>query len=387
MKITVICEVLGKANNGTTIAAMNLINHLIKKKYDVKVVCPDVDKKDKENYYVIPVAKFGFLANKILDMNNIVVAKFDRTTIYEAVKDADIVHIMIPIFIAKKTAKLLKELDIPISAGFHAQAENLTAHIGMKNVPLANHLTYKFYYNNLYKYVDGIHYPTQFIRDYFEREMKIKTNGYVISNGVNDLYKVTPSEKPDQFKDKFCILFTGRYSKEKSHMVLFKAIEKSKYKDKIQLICAGDGPLKKKLAKYTAKHLTNMPIFQFFKREELLKIINYCDLYCHPAEIEIEAISCLEAICCGLVPIIANSPRCATKAFALDERSLFKVNDSKDLAQKIDYFIEHPEEKMKLRQKYLENSKSFNQEHCMEQMEQMFFDIIKKHNEEKHEKN
>ena len=68
------------------------------------------------------------------------------------------------------------------------------------------------------------------------------------------------------------------------------------------------------------------------------------DLYCHPAEIEAEAISCIEAIACGKVPIIANSPRCATKAFAVDERSLFKVNDSKDLARKIDHFIEHPEE-------------------------------------------
>lgn len=387
MKVTIICEVLGEANNGTTIAAMNLINYLTKKGHDVKVVCPDADKKNKENYYIIPTAHFGPLANKILEMNKIVVAKYDKTTIYDAVKDADIVHIMIPVFIARQTAKLLKSLDIPISAGFHAQAENLTAHIGMKNVKFANHLTYKFYYKNLYQYVDGIHYPTQFIRDYFEREMKISTNGYVISNGVNDIYRSKPSEKPGEFKDKFCILFTGRYSKEKSHMVLFKAIEKSKYKDKIQLICAGDGPLKKKLVKYASKHLPNMPLFKFFTRAELLDVINYADLYCHPAEIEIEAISCLEAICCGVVPIIANSPRCATKAFAIDERSLFEVNNSDDLAKKIDYFIENPEEKAKLRQRYLENSKAFDQEHCMELMEQMLFDLIEKHKMKKNEEN
>ncbi|MCH5171745.1 MAG: glycosyltransferase [Erysipelotrichales bacterium] len=387
MNVTVVCEVLGEANNGTTIAAMNLINYLTKKGHNVKVVCPDADKRGKENYYIIPVANLGHILNKVLEMNKIVAAKYDKTTIYDAVKDADIVHIMIPVFIARKTAKLLKSLDIPISAGFHAQAENLTAHLGMKNFHFANHLTYLFYNKNLYKYVDGIHYPTQFIRDYFEKEIKKTTNGYVISNGVNDIYRVRPSVKPKEFEDKFCILFTGRYSKEKSHMVLLKAIEKSKYKDKIQLICAGDGPLKKKLVKYSEKHLTNMPMFNFFTREELLDVINYSDLYCHPAEIEIEAISCLEAICCGLVPVIANSPRCATKAFAIDERSLFKVNDSDDLAQKIDYFIENPDEKEKLKKQYLENSTAFDQEHCMELMEKMLFDLVEKHKAKANEKN
>ena len=45
MKITIICDVLGRENNGTTIAAMNLIRSLKSKGHDVTVVCPDEDKK------------------------------------------------------------------------------------------------------------------------------------------------------------------------------------------------------------------------------------------------------------------------------------------------------------------------------------------------------
>ncbi|MBQ0099864.1 MAG: hypothetical protein KBS91_04905 [Firmicutes bacterium] len=45
MKITIIAEVLGEANNGTTIACLNLINYLKSKGHEVKVVCPDQDKK------------------------------------------------------------------------------------------------------------------------------------------------------------------------------------------------------------------------------------------------------------------------------------------------------------------------------------------------------
>ena len=44
MKISIICDVLGAENNGTTIAAMNLIRSLKAKGHDVKVVCPDEDK-------------------------------------------------------------------------------------------------------------------------------------------------------------------------------------------------------------------------------------------------------------------------------------------------------------------------------------------------------
>ena len=39
MTITVVCDVLGEENNGTTIAAMNLIRSL-KAKAEVRVICP-----------------------------------------------------------------------------------------------------------------------------------------------------------------------------------------------------------------------------------------------------------------------------------------------------------------------------------------------------------
>ena len=159
-------------------------------------------------------------------------------------------------------------------------------------------------------------------------------------------------------------------------MVLLRAVEKSKYSDRIQLFFAGNGPKYQKIKSYGDKHLKNPPIINFYSRTDLVKLINFCDLYCHPAEIEIEAIACLEAICCGLVPIISDSPRCATKSFALDERCLFRVNDSLDLAAKIDYFIENPAKIQKLRQLYLNESTSFEQTACMEKMEQMLMDQI-----------
>ncbi|MCQ2387646.1 MAG: glycosyltransferase [Clostridia bacterium] len=381
MKIAVFCEVLGEANNGTTIAALNLIDYLKKKGHDVRVICPDEDKRGLEGYYILPSHKKDLLG-LITRKNDIILPIFDSKIMEEAIKDVDVVHFMIPLYISKKASKFAQKKGKVITAGFHAQAENVSSHLLALKSKLVNHLIYKWQYKSLYSRANAIHYPTQFIRDIFEGHIKKQTNGYVISNGVNSIFKPIKVEKPIELKDKFCILFTGRLSKEKSHMVLLKAVSKSKYKDKIQLLFAGNGPLQKKIERYSKKHLSNQPIINFYSREELLKVINYCDLYCHPSIAEIEAISCLEAITSGLVPIIANSPLCATKSFAIDERCLFKVEDSTDLASKIDYFIENPEEVKKLRERYLAESVKFDQENCMKQMEEMFEKEISRRKDE-----
>ncbi len=376
MKIAIVCEVLGEANNGTTLAALNLINYLKSSGHDVRVICPDENRRGLPGFYILPKAG---LVNLLVKRNKLYLAKFDQNVVYEAVHDVDIVHFMVPLFIARRTSKYIKSLGIPITAGFHAQAQNLTSHIGLLHNDFWNHWVYGWYDRNLFCRVQAIHYPTQFIRDVFEKAVGRKTNGYVISNGVNDMFKPAPQPKPEVLKDKYCIVFTGRYSKEKSQMTLLKAVSKSKYEDKIQLILCGNGPAENQLRSWASKHLTNQPIMSFFSRGELLSILNYSDLYCHPAEAELEGIACLEAIACGLVPVIADSADCATKNFALDPHCLFPVNDSDSLASRIDWFIEHPEEKAKLRERYIAESVRYDQTQCMKAMENMFLtEMVKK---------
>jgi len=375
MKIAIICEVLGRANNGTTIAALNLINYLKSQGHDVRVVCPDEDKRGLPGYYILPKAKF---VNWIFKKNNLNLAMFDEKVVYDAVHDADIVHFMIALFISRKASKYVASLGLPITGGFHAQSQNFASQVGMLHNKAFNKWAYHWYDGNVFCRARAIHYPTQFIRDIFENAVGRKTNGYVISNGVNDIFISAPCEKPKELQGKFCILFTGRLAKEKSHFTLLKAVRKSKYRSNIQLIFAGDGPEYEKITAWSKANLPIQPIINFFSREDLVKMINCCDLYCHPAEAEIEGIACLEAISCGLVPLIADSPDCATKEFALDEKCLFRVNDSTDLANKIDWFIEHPEQKKELSSKYLEKRLRFNQTQCMQQMEDMFLTEISK---------
>ncbi len=69
MNVTVVCDVLGSENNGTTIAAMNLIRALKDKGHQVNVVCPDTDRQGESGFYVTPKMHFGRFIDKYVEKN------------------------------------------------------------------------------------------------------------------------------------------------------------------------------------------------------------------------------------------------------------------------------------------------------------------------------
>ena len=371
MIVTVVCDVLGAENNGTTIAAMNLIRSLRARGHTVRVVCPDESRRGREGVWVVPAVNFGPL-NGYVRHNGVTIGRGDRSILREAIADADIVHLMIPFSLSRAALRCAKECGKPVSAGFHCQAENITSHLFLMNSGLASRAAYRAMYRLIYRHVDAIHYPTQFIRDVFEAEVG-PTPGYVISNGVNSRFVPGTDERPEAWKDRFVILSTGRYSREKSQEVLIEAVRRCRHEGEIQLVLAGAGPLESALRK-AGSALTHPPELRFFSREELLRVIHSADLYVHAAEIEIESIACLEAISCGLVPVIADSPRSATRAFALEEGNLFRCNDPQALAERIDWWIEHPEERRRSSQAYRGFTRQFEQEKCMDAMERMLLE-------------
>lgn len=369
MKVTFICDVLGEANNGTTLAAMNLINHLKDSGHQVTVVSPD---KRRENGYISLDTFKLWPASKILENNGVYFAKPDEKILTDAIKDADVVHLLIPMPLSVASVKIARELGKPITASFHCQAENVTSHLGLMNSSSANHLIYEAFYQHVYRYCDAVHYPTQMIREIFENDVKHKTNAYIISNGVNDAF-VPPVARAKN--EKFTIVCSGRYSREKAQQQLIEAVAASKHKDDIHIILAGDGLRKKYLAR-RIKMLNVDAEMRFFSRSEMVNTLQSADLYVHTAIVEIEAIACMEAICCGLVPVICNSKRSATRFFAIGDNTLFEENNIADLTSKIDYWYEHPDKRLERFNDYSELRHGFSQKECMKRMEQMLLDTI-----------
>lgn len=368
MKIAIIADVLGKPNNGTSIATYNLINAMKEKGHDVKVVCPDVDKKGKEGYYIAPVKHLGHFLDQIVEKNGVVWAKRDDELLYEVIRDVDVVHVEMAYSLGNAAADIAKKLGKPLTASFHCQAENFTSHIFMMNSALVNKITYKIFYRCLFSKCDAVHYPTRFIKDEFESQIGKKTPGVVISNGVNKEF--FGNERIAKKSDKFEIVCTGRFCAEKAQSVLIEAVNKSAHKSKIKILFAGAGPDKDKLVRLAKKRGVDAD-FTFYDRENLKTLLLSADLYVHTAAAEIEAISCLEAIVSGLVAVICNSEKSATRYFAADEKCLFKKGSPTDLAAKIDFFIEHEDERVRTAEKYEGMIRAFDLARSMDEMEKM----------------
>lgn len=375
MVITIVTDVLGAENNGTTITAKRLIENLKKRGNVVKVVSPW--ETDEPGYYGVGKRSF-WIFNNYVAKNGVVLAKVNKKILREAMTGSDIVHIILPFQLGIAAEKVAKELDIPTTSGYHCQAENVTAHFGLQNIEFVNRFIYRRFYRKFYKRQKFVHCPSQFIAK------ELRKNGYgmdlrVISNGVADDYYQKTVQKPQALEDKFIILTIGRLAHEKRHDILIDAIKLSKHEKDIQLIIAGLGPLEKQTRQW-GESLINRPIISFYPKQELVDIINYADLYAHPADIEIESIACIEVISCGLVPIISDSRKSAANSFALLDENLFKAGSASDLAKKIDYLIDHPEIKRIIQKKYLDYAKPFQIDACVDKMEKMFHDAIDNHN-------
>lgn len=201
MRVTVICDVLGEANNGTTLAALNLIRYLREKGHTVTVVAPG--KQTDIAHIEVPILNLGSFCNAILRKNGVCLAKVDKNILDQAIRGADVVHLLLPFPLSWAALKIAQKYGIPCTASFHCQAENITAHIGLMNNRLVSHWIYKAFYHKVYRYCAAVHYPTDFIRQVFESQTH-PTHAYVISNGVNDMF--VPAQVVRRMKSsRFCV--------------------------------------------------------------------------------------------------------------------------------------------------------------------------------------
>ena len=119
------------------------------------------------------------------------------------------------------------------------------------------------------------------------------------------------------------------------------------------------------------------PDFGFHSLEELENIYHRSDLYIHCATVEVEGLSCMEAIELGLVPVIATGDLTATAQYALSEKSKFKARNARELAKRIDWWLEHDDERRTEARKYLGMGKQYDIHKSIDKLVQMYDDVMK----------
>lgn len=366
--------------NGICTAVLALCRRLKESGIEARLMaCENPDPSGPQPEYPLKHFKFPFF-EPLIYANGFRYATFSRHTATEAIGWADVVHLCEGFPLEAMTVKLARKMGKPCVGTYHLFTENIMANLGMRKARLLNYLVTLWWRKSVYDRCTHVHCPTETVKQYLlENDFAAKM--CVITNGLDIPEKIAPAEAPQEAP--FVVLCIGRLSYEKSQDTLLEAMKYSKYADKTQLHFAGKGPYQKKYEKMAAKLvkdnvLRHQPHFGFYNAEQLKTLSRSAYLYIHCAWVEVEGLSCAEAIMEGVVPVIAEGKLTATSQFALDEHSLFPERDARALAERIDWWIEHPAERKAMGSKYAESVKKYNAREATDQIIQMYKDSIGK---------
>ena len=385
MKVLFVINSFYCKGNGLCASARRTVAKLKERGLDVKVLsAANPDKDGPQPDFVLKTFHVP-LFDPIVTKQGFQFAKADKKIIEDAIRWADVVHLEEPFSVEAKAAKIAKRLGKPCTGTYHLHPENLFASVHLLKVKYFSNVTLTYWRHSVFNRCQIIQCPTENVRERLMRR-RFKAELRTISNGLvlEDLVHIDPENaKPKKISDaKYTIITIGRYSVEKDIKTLLKAMKYSKHNQEIQLIIAGRGPQEGSLKSYARhlvrhKHLKYQPVFGFYTLSELQELSLAADLYVHCAFIEVEGLSCMEAIQIGIVPIIADGGKTATPQFAKDYMSRFKEKDPKDLAYKIDYWLDNDEKRIHEAKKYANLGNKYNIEDSIDKLIVMFDDAIK----------
>lgn len=374
MKVLIVCNNAYYRGNGMCTAIQTLYRELTAAGVEARVMsCANPEEGGAQPEYPLGHFKFPFF-EKIIYANGFRYAAADRKMMTEAIKWADVVHLEEGFPIEAITARLAAKLGKPCVGSYHLLTENIMANLEMMNDVVFNRIVTFFWRKLVYDKCKIVHCPTLMIQDYLNAR-HFKAEKMVFSNGISTATDRTPADKPQV--NPYLILCTGRLSNEKSQRTMLGAMRHSRHSKEIQLSFAGKGPKEKKYRKMAAQLvkdgvLSYEPTFSFYDSKTLSGICRKAYLYIHCACVEVEGLSCVEALREGAVPVIAKGRVTATAQFALDERSTFPVGDEKVLAERIDWWIEHPEEREKMGDAYAGSVKKYDIDLSTQSMIEMY---------------
>ena len=365
MKILFVVNNYYASGNGLSASARRTVKFLREAGEDVRVLSgknheaetpqPDYVLKD----FHVPVF------DPLIQSHGYKFAKTDIKVIVKAVKWADVVHLEEPFVIEMATARIAALLKVPCTATYHLHPENLFCSINLGDWKFLNYNTLRFWRDFVFNYCTDIQCPTENVMKRLQ-QFGFKSRLHLISNGIIPDKNMRPkTPEPEDPNRPFLVVCIGRLAVEKDQPTLLDAMRYSKHAKRIQLYFAGRGPEADAIKEQAHKLfedgvLAYEPIFRFHDREGLRELAARADLYIHCATVEVEGLSALEALQQAVVPVIAEGGLSATSQFALDGRSLFPTGDAEALANRIDYWLDHPEEREDMGWKYAESTEDYD---------------------------
>ena len=381
MKIVFVLECANSITNGTGATCYRFAEELRKKGHEIIMLGEELKPGETSKFTYVGLKHYSFpIFEGLIAKDGFNFVRCDPTIIYQAIKDADIVHLFAPFKLAS-VARLVAEIcNVPVSCAFHVQPQNITSAIHIGKFRFANSVLYYSFRRYLYDHIRHVHCPSEMIRSELIDHNYRNNEFHVISNGIIPYFHRVESEKPQEYADKIVVTMSGRLAPEKRQDLIIKAVASSKYNQRIQVVFCGKGPWEKHLRKLAEKKgLANDIVVKFCDQKQLRDVLCYTDIYVHASDFEIEGISAIEAIACGAVPVISDAKLSATSSFSLSPRCIFRHGSAKSLREGIEYFIEHPKEREKLSKAYEKEGNAYHLARMVEKTEEMFKTVIEDH--------
>ncbi|OKL48002.1 hypothetical protein BSR29_05860 [Boudabousia liubingyangii] len=413
LKILFVINNLYTSGNGLSASARNVIAALRDHGYEVRVLSAgpksgahtDLGEPD----YYLPNLRIP-IVNRLIKSQGYAFAGIRPRQIKKAVEWADVVHLEEPFTLQAAAGWWARKLGKAVVGTYHIHPENLTASVNLDGLRTLNRIILGWWKRQVFDRCHIVQCPSRNVKERLQRK-GFKARLEVISNGLHlDPAFVTAAQEKREHaqnltypppalalqskttelleaaqsflhvntkKPIYQVASIGRLSKEKDQITLLKALRYSRYSKQLKVILAGRGPMQKKLEKLADKllkegALTQPVDFVFLPHDELADLAIAADLYIHSAYIEVEGLSCLEALYCGVTPIIAKARLSATSQFAMSPKSIFPARRPRALAKRIDYWLARPKARLEQERAHMTMPAEYDFDYCLHQLISMY---------------
>ena len=380
MKILFVINNFYVTGNGLAASARRTVEYLKQTGHEVRILSgPNLKAPQPQPDYQLETYVFPII-NPIIKAQGYCFSASNPALMKEAAEWADVIHLEEPFVVEDRMIHIAREMGKPVTATYHLHPENITNSLGpLRYWKGLNRTILRAWKKHTFNFCDYVQCPTENVLDRLRR-YHIQSRLELISNGVVPDPCIRPEAMPENYLNPerpLKVIYIGRLSREKDHDTLLKAMTYSRYSRRIQLHFAGLGPktdsIKRKAHSLYEKGILGYdPIITFEDRDGLRKMAAEADLAIHCATIEVEGLSIMEAMQQGVVPVIASGRYSGTSQFALDNRSVFPEENPEALAHRIDYWLDHPEERWEMGKKYAAHMEQYDIRRSVEALLEMF---------------
>ncbi len=333
MKIAMVIDRFDDVKNGGVQSARRFVEYL-RREHEVTVIAAG---QDEEGLVGMPFFFIPFLKQKMIK-NGMYFGWPVEDRIREVLEEIDLVHVQFPFILGWKTAQWAREMNKPLVCSYHVQPENILYNMGINSDFLVRKL-HRLFISKCYDHAHIVLSPSMLGRNELYKN-GLKSECVVLSNGFLPEFKKNEESERFDFQGRFVILSVGRISREKNHALLVEAVNRSSFREDIQLILVGDGPEKPRIEE-KMKRLPHAFCTGHVEANDLLTYYSSADLYVHPSLVELESLTVLEAMAEGLPVMVSNSPASAAQQFVKDGRFIFQYDNADSLAARIDHLMEN----------------------------------------------